>query len=344
MKKKPFCEDDMIEVKTRTGSYPVYLEKGALSRVGERFDLDRRVMVVTDGGVPRRYAETVLGAAREGRLFIAPQGEGAKSLPVYEAILKEMLNAEFDRHDCVVAVGGGVVGDLAGFVAASYMRGVDFYNIPTTSLSQVDSSIGGKVAVNLEGVKNAVGAFYPPRAVLIDPDVLQTLSPRLFACGMAEAIKMAACFDRALFDRFAARREDPAGLIGGALLIKKRVVEEDETEKGLRRVLNFGHTLAHALETEQGLNGLYHGECVAIGMLPFCGDSARGELEAVLTAYGLPTRAEWKTDRVLADVRHDKKKRGDRVTVVTVPRIGEFEFRDLSEAELRAVLEREETR
>ena len=332
----------MIEVKTQSFSYPVYLEKGALARVGDCFPLDRRVMIVTDEGVPKEYADSVFRAAKEAYLFTAPEGEGAKSLPVWEKILREMVKYEFDRHDCVVAVGGGVVGDLAGFAAASYMRGVDFYNVPTTTLAQVDSSIGGKVAVNFEGYKNLVGSFYPPKGVLIDPEVLKTLSPRLISCGLCEAIKMAACFDADLFARFE-KHEEILSLIRGALLIKKRVVEEDEKEQGLRKVLNFGHTLAHALENEKGLS-LYHGECVALGMLPLCAKDVRERLEKVLFSYSLPTKWEWDVEKTVSAVRHDKKRAGDFVTLITLPEIGRFEMKNTSFDELKTILEKEMAR
>ncbi len=336
----------MFSIRTGDKTYPVCFGRGLLARVGEFFDLSRRVMVVTDDGVPKEYAAAVLAAAEKGFLYTVPQGEASKSLSNYGAILGEMLRLGFDRGDCVVAVGGGVVGDLAGFVAATYMRGVAFCNVPTTTLSQVDSSVGGKTAIDLLGYKNSIGAFYPPQAVLIDPDTLKTLPPRQFAAGMAEAIKMAACFDRPLFDRFAARRDgdDPAPLIHDAILIKKRVVEEDEKEKDLRRVLNFGHTLGHALETQHGLT-LLHGEAVSVGMPPFCGKKAREELEEVLARFGLPvTLGPWWIDAVLESVRHDKKKHLDSVTVVTVPEIGRFEFRDLTFEDLRALLEKENER
>ncbi len=332
----------MIQVKTKTGSYPIYLEKGALDRAGELFNLDRRVLVLTDSGVPKAYAEKVLSFCKKGALFTVQEGEGAKSFPVYQEILSFLVEKEFDRHDCIVAVGGGVVGDLAGFVASSYMRGIDFYNVPTTVLSQVDSSIGGKVAINFEGYKNLVGAFYPPMAVLIDPNVLQTLSPRLISCGLAEAVKMAACFDKDLFERFETEKLDEhfESLLEGALLIKRRVVEEDEKENGLRKVLNFGHTLAHAIEKENGLETLYHGECVALGMLPMCSENVRERLKKVLQKFALPTEWDWQVEKVIADIQHDKKKIGDQITIIFVPEIGRFEMQTVSFAELRTRLER----
>ena len=182
--------------------YDIILERGVLKRAGELLDLDRRVLVVTDEGVPARYAETVAAQCKNATLVTVPMGEGSKTFPVLERLCRTMLEAAFTRTDCVVAVGGGVVGDLAGFAAASFMRGIDFYNIPTTLLSQVDSSIGGKVAINLDHVKNIVGAFHQPKRVMIDPDVLQTLPARHIANGLAEALKMSLTSDAELFALF----------------------------------------------------------------------------------------------------------------------------------------------
>ena len=228
-----------IDVKLGHDSYPIWIARGLLAEAGQYLNLKRRVLVVTDDGVPARYAQQLLKACEEekgtGILLTLPQGEASKTLANFERICRVMLEHGFTRKDCVAAVGGGVIGDLAGFAAACYMRGVDFYNIPTTLLAQVDSSVGGKTAVDLGGIKNIVGAFHQPRAVLIDPEVLKTLDARQFACGAAEIIKMAATFDADLFARIEANgiRETEAQIetiIADTLRIKARVVEEDEKE------------------------------------------------------------------------------------------------------------------
>ena len=188
-----------LQVNLGARSYEIVIERGCLGKVGEYLNLDRKVLVVTDTGVPAAYARTVAGACREAVICTVEQGEEHKTLQSLEKLLSAMLAAGFSRKDCVVAVGGGICGDLAGFAAASYMRGIDFYNIPTTVLSQVDSSIGGKTAVNLDGIKNVVGAFHQPRGVLIDTDVLRTLPRRHISAGLAEALKMAVTFDEDLF-------------------------------------------------------------------------------------------------------------------------------------------------
>ena len=306
-------------------SYDIVIERGVLSRAAELLDLDRRVCIVTDSGVPTAYASTLAAQCREAIIVTFPEGEASKNLDTYAMVLSRMLDAGFTRRDCVLAVGGGVVGDLAGFAAASYMRGIEFYNCPTTLLSQIDSSIGGKVAVDFHGYKNIVGAFHQPRCVLIDPDVLATLPPRRIADGLAEAIKMAATFDSELFELL--ETQDAMAhietVIERSLRIKRDVVQQDEKETGLRRVLNFGHTLGHAIETyEAGL--LYHGECVALGMLCMCAPAVQARIQAVLARVGLPTTWSGDAEQILTAMRHDKKAAGEGVFAVLVPEIGQF--------------------
>jgi 3-dehydroquinate synthase len=325
-------------------SYDIHIGWGLLSRVGEYFSLDRRVLILTDDGVPAAYAEAVADACRTPTLVTVPQGEESKALSVWEDVLAVMLGEGFTRADAVVAVGGGVVGDLGGFVAASYMRGVDFYNIPTTLLSQVDSSIGGKTAVDFRGVKNIIGAFHQPRGVLIDPALLKTLDERQMASGMAEIIKMAATSDEGLFSLLE-ESEDPFALldeiIPAALRIKKAVVEADEREGGLRRILNFGHTVGHGIESAAG-GRLLHGECVALGMLPMTTPAMQKRLLALYRRVGLPTSFRFSVSDILSAIRHDKKAAGDAISYVFVPSAGSYtlckapvsEFLDRVEKEL----------
>lgn len=323
-----------LYVKTSQGEYPITLERGALDRAGELFDLDRRALIVTDSGVPAAYAEAIAKATKAPTVITLPAGEDTKSIASFEKLLRLMLAEGFTRKDCVVAVGGGVVGDLAGFAASAYMRGIDFYNVPTTLLSQVDSSIGGKVAVNLDDIKNCVGAFYPPRAVLIDPDVLKTLSQRHMAAGLCEALKMSATHDKELFRIFEEGRAISMldEVIFASLKIKKSVVEADEKEGSLRRVLNFGHTIGHGIEAYSGLKAheLYHGECVALGMLPMCSDTVRARLLPILTSLGLPTECHVPKADILAALTHDKKAEADGIGCVLVDEIGSFRFEKLS--------------
>ncbi len=221
-----------------------------------------QIFILSDDAVPKCHQQTVQQQFPDSYLHIVKHGEGAKSFAVLEDCLTQMLRQNFSRKDLVIALGGGVIGDLAGFVAATYMRGIDFINIPTTTLSQIDSSIGGKVAINLDGIKNCVGAFYQPKMVLIDPLVLNTLPKRHFYNGLVEAVKAGLIQDEELFTLFERDELDIEQIIYRSLLVKKYVVEQDETEQGLRKILNFGHTIGHAYESYYQLHDYYHGECV----------------------------------------------------------------------------------
>lgn len=321
-------------------SYDIVIGKGLLDKAGEFFNLDRRVLVVTDATIPECYAATVAGCAKVARVVSVAQGEGSKSLAGFEEVLLAMADMSLTRGDCVVAVGGGVIGDLVGFAAASYMRGIDFYNVPTTVLSMVDSSIGGKTAINLGGIKNIVGAFHQPRGVLIDTDTLNSLDARQWANGLAEAVKMSLTSDGELFESLEALspteiREKIEDVIVASLKIKKAVVEEDVTEKGLRRILNFGHTLGHGIEAVEGLSGLYHGECVALGMLPMCSPSVRERLIPVLNKLGLPTIWQGNIDEALQYATHDKKRTSCGVNIVYVKEVGSSEIINASLPEFR---------
>ena len=327
----------IIPVNLGTDSYDIVLERGCIRRAGELLRLDRKVLVVTDDGVPEAYAKTVADQCGEARIETLPQGEENKNFAGFERLLRAMLDFGMTRKDCVAAVGGGVIGDMAGFAAACYMRGIDFYNIPTTVLSQVDSSIGGKTAIDLDGIKNIVGAFYQPKRVLIDPEVLETLPDRQVANGMAEAVKMAVCFDAEGFALAEGYRigDRPDRLIENALRIKKRVVEEDVKEQGLRRALNFGHTLGHGIERLHAENGLYHGECVALGMLPMCSDAVRPRLKTVLEKLGLPTMCGADPGRVMAAVIHDKKADHGKIMAVVCEEAGSCRIMPMTPEELR---------
>ena len=328
----------VIPMNLGADSYDIVLERGVLRKAGELLDLRRKVMIVTDSGVPEQWPRMLADQCEEAEVFAIPAGEKNKNLDSFREVLRRMLAFGMRRGDCVAAVGGGVPGDLAGFAAACYMRGIDFYNCPTTVLSQVDSSIGGKTAVDLDGIKNIVGAFWQPRKVLIDPDVLSTLPQRQIANGLAEAVKMALCFDEAGFELF--EKEEPSEqtdrIIENALRIKKNVVEQDEKERGLRRALNFGHTLGHGIEALQGEDGLYHGECVALGMLPMCAPDIRERLEKVLEKLGLPVRCDAEVSRVMQAVHHDKKASGKTITAIRVERAGTFTEQKMTPEELAA--------
>lgn len=331
----------ILNVNTNMGSYPIHIERGVLGRVSQLAALDgRRVCIVTDSGVPEQYVQKVADQCVAPLVFCFEQGEKNKNFDTLKELLKTLLSQNFNRKDAIVAIGGGVVTDLAGFAAATYMRGIDFYNIPTTLLSQVDASVGGKTAVDLDGYKNMIGAFWQPKAVLIDPMTLDTLPRRRISDGLAEVIKMSLTSDAALFERIetcdllpsddaSALSTEIDEIIARTLQIKIRVVEQDEREAGLRRVLNFGHTLGHAIESCSGLGDRYHGECVALGMLPMCSDKVRTRLAPVLLHNGLPCTLEDLPldEQLLTALKHDKKTAGETINTVYVERVGKFEMR-----------------
>lgn len=321
-------------------SYDIVIQRGCLKKAGQLLNLDRKVCIVTDEGVPRQYVEAVAAQCKQAVVHTVRQGEGAKTMENVTAICQTLLENGFSRKDCVAAVGGGMVGDLAGFAAASFMRGIDFYNLPTTLLSQVDSSIGGKTGVNLGGVKNIVGAFWQPRGVLIDPDTLETLPPRLRAEGMAEYVKMALSFDRAMFEQL--ERQDPwqdtEKALGNALTLKKMVVEQDEREAGLRKLLNFGHTIGHGVESAAE-GSLYHGECVAIGMMPMCSAAVRARLRPVLEKLGLPVSTDLDKEQIWQAMQHDKKSSSVGFSAVFVDEPGKAYAKNITFAEMKTILE-----
>jgi 3-dehydroquinate synthase len=286
-----------------------------------------------------------------------PEGEPAKALAVAERCWEALLDAGIDRTSTVLALGGGAVGDLAGFVAATYMRGVNFVPLPTTVLAQVDASIGGKTAIDHPRAKNLIGSFHQPRLVLVDPVTARTLPEREYRSGLAEMAKHGCVLDAAYFDDM--ERSAPVllqrdlghleRLIGGSCALKARVVEQDERDAELRNVLNYGHTIGHALEAATGYARWTHGEAVALGIVAEARLARRlgiGSAETaarqrdLLQALGLPTRIDdVDVDAVLAAIGRDKKSRDGRIPFVLTPAIGRFQVVDDVRADdVRAVL------
>lgn len=321
-------------------SYDIVIERGALNKFRELTGINSRVLVVTDSGVPEQYSKCIASQFEDALIYTVPEGEESKNLDRFGEILSFMLKHNFTRKDCVVACGGGVPGDLAGFVSACYMRGISFYNCPTTVLSQVDSSIGGKTAVDLDGIKNTVGAFHQPKMVVIDPEVLSTLPARQVSNGLAEAVKMSLTSDAELFEMFekSDALENIDEIIFRAIEIKRQVVEQDEKETGLRMILNFGHTIGHGIESEEELNRLYHGECVALGMIPMCSEKVRERLVPVLKKLKLPTEVSPDKDKVVSAIVHDKKMRKDYINAIYVENAGSYEIKKMTADEITALM------
>lgn len=308
--------------------YMITIGKGVITEADKYFDLNRKCLIVTDDGVPTEYSLAVAKCAKESIIHTIPMGESSKSITVLSQIFQAMLDFHMTREDAIIAVGGGVVGDISGLAASLYMRGINFYNIPTTLLSQLDSSIGGKTAIDFSGVKNIVGAFYQPSGVLIDTETLKTLDKRQFAAGLAEAVKMSLTSNKELFSYLEKNDVDSENVeyvITEALKIKKAVVEEDERESGLRKILNFGHTLGHGIEAAAD-GKLLHGECVAIGMLPVCMGSTRDRLLKVLKKFDLPTEMPVPVNDAFKFISHDKKSGDGGISVILVKSAGSFEI------------------
>lgn len=330
----------IIPVTMKDVTYDVVVMKNALQDVEKHFDLNRKVLIVTDDGIPVQYVNTLLSKCNNGYVYTIKQGETSKNFKNYEAILDFMIEKMFLRSDCVIALGGGVVGDLAGFVSSSYMRGITFYNIPTTLLSQVDSSIGGKTAIDKNGIKNIVGAFYPPKKVLIDPLLLETLDKRQLHAGLVEACKMGLTSDKSLFELIKNSDnlfEDIEEIIIKSLNVKKMIVEEDPKEIGLRKILNFGHTIGHAIESSEKFD-LLHGECVGIGMLYFSSDDVRLEIMKLLQKYSLPTMTQLSKEELFKYVCLDKKRSNEYLSIIQVLEIGKCEIKKINIEEIKQYL------
>ena len=336
-----------LTMQLKSRSYDIILKGGCLANLHQFTNVqNRKVFVLTDSGVPRQYAETIAAQCPHSTIYTIPQGEGSKCLKVFGQVLQAMLDFDMDRKDLLVAVGGGVVGDLGGFCAASYMRGIDFVNCPTTVLAQVDSSIGGKTAIDLGETKNIVGAFWQPKVVLADFDTLATLPRRHVVNGLAEALKTGLIGDAQLFALFETEHpeEQIEQIVYRSLKFKKKIVEQDEREGSVRACLNFGHTIGHGIEAVRGIRGrrttgLYHGECVALGMLPMIEDPALVKrVRAIYRTLGLPTRTGANKAKVLEYMQHDKKTRGDHITVIKCPGLGCWRADTISTSELPRLL------
>lgn len=326
-----------IPVSTENNGYNIILERGVLSTLANLINLKRKCLIVTDDNIPTSYIDTIKNQCKEAYVYAIKHGENSKNIKNFEKILKYLVENNFTRTDCIIALGGGVVGDLAGFVASAYMRGIAFYNIPTTLLSMVDSSIGGKTAIDFCGIKNIVGAFYQPSAVIIDPDTLKTLKKRQIHAGLVEAIKMALCFDKDLFYTIYESKKlnkDIDEIIYRSLLIKRSVVEADEKENSIRKSLNFGHTIGHVIEAKYSPKYL-HGEAVGMGMMYFSSKEIKEKLLYLLKKYALPTAVDLSYEDAIELIKHDKKASNDIISIIYVNEVGKYEIRKEKIEELK---------
>lgn len=331
-----------LHMQTDSAAYDIILERGVIGKIGDYINLDRKILILTDQNIPQKWIDIVSKQCKNSMVYKVPGGEDSKSMRVYEEVLNACLDFHMGRKDLMIAVGGGVIGDLCGFVAASYMRGIDFMSIPTTTLSQIDSSIGGKTAINLGKVKNIVGAFHQPKLVLVDLDTLSTLPERHVKNGLVEAIKAGLIRDPELFALF--ERDDYMDhleeIIYRSLCMKKDVVSQDEKEGGLRKILNFGHTIGHGIEAYYNLETYYHGECVAMGMFYFLGDEElKARLSAICDRMGIPVDAPIDVDAVYEVTTMDKKASGGLISTIWVDEIGKAYIKDVPQEEIRTILQ-----
>lgn len=333
-----------MNVNLGADSYPIYIENGILGKIGEYLSplySGKRIMIVSDDNVFPLYGDTLIQSLKdhyECHQFILPHGEPTKAFESLPKIYHALLEAKLSRSDLLIALGGGVIGDLAGFAAASYLRGIPFVQVPTSLLAQVDSSVGGKVAVDLPEGKNLIGAFYHPKMVLIDPNVLNTLPEHFIRDGMGEVIKYGCIFDKELFQQLLSKhsfeelKPDLTKIIYRCVDLKRQVVEEDPTDKGNRMLLNFGHTLAHTIEQYYHYERESHGEAVGIGMYQITKLAEEQGLTQVGTAdlilnvlenYGLPSSCGIALDKLTEAISLDKKNLNNKLNIILLKQIGE---------------------
>jgi 3-dehydroquinate synthase len=355
-----------ISVKLRRASYDVLIAAGLLGRVGRelrkrRPSKDSQVFIVTSPKVRRHWGARLEQSLQREKLSYQVlemnDGEPAKRLETVEALAEQMVRAGADRQSLLAAFGGGVVGDCAGFLASIFMRGIPLVQIPTTVLAQVDASVGGKTGVNLRAGKNLIGTFHQPQAVFIDPAILETLDEREFRAGLFEALKCGVIRDKSLFQFMMRQTEkilthDRKALervIVDSVRVKASVVAADERESSLRRILNFGHTIGHALEAATGYTQLLHGEAIAWGMLAatgigrktgICASDTAAQITTAIAAYGRLPRASVRTDEVMALLKSDKKSVAGTVHWVLPVRLGRVSITsDVPEAVVRAAID-----
>lgn len=345
-------------------SYPIHVGQEILSQVGkllEEAGLRGKIAIVTNPTVAQLYLDPVHDALSAAGFevipILVPDGEESKNLQSLSVIYDRLIGARFERKSCIMALGGGVVGDLAGFAAATFLRGVPYVQVPTTLLAQVDSSVGGKTGVNHQEGKNLIGAFHQPRLVLIDVAVLESLPRREFVAGLAEVIKYGIIEDPSLFKLVEEKMPKLLGLDRALLMqvialscaIKARVVEQDEREDDYRAVLNFGHTIGHSLESVTGYTRLLHGEAVGIGMAQaaaislrqgFCDQTSYGRIRQLIREAELPADipADIPPIKLIQGIEVDKKAAGGKIKFVMCEGIGKTRFHWLTPDDILAAI------
>ena len=335
--------------------YNIVIDKGILPKSGDMIKevtSAERVAVITDDTVDKLYSDVVMkslsDAGFETFKFVFPHGEKSKNISTFSSILEFLAESGLTRTDALVALGGGVVGDVAGFAAASYLRGIDFIQIPTTLLACVDSSVGGKTAIDLKAGKNLAGAFYQPKLVIADFETLSTLTDGIFADGMAEVIKYGVIFDKAFFEflRDNEAKDNLEYVITRCVELKRDIVNADEKEKGVRALLNFGHTVGHAIEKCSGYK-IPHGSAVAVGMViisraaykcSFCDENYADFIASLNKKYSLPVSTDFSASELSSAAMADKKRAGDKIKLIIPEALGNCVIKSVPTSKLEKII------
>lgn len=338
-------------------SYKIEIERGLLDKIGSKIKNIKKynkIVIITDENVGGFYLERLTRKLREEDFLvydiIIPAGEKSKNLEEAKKIYMDLALYKITRGDLIITLGGGVVGDLGGFVASTFLRGIDFIQVPTSLLSQIDSSIGGKVAVDLECGKNMVGSFYQPKGVFIDPELLKTLPQKYLHDGLGEAIKCGCIRNKKLFEFFENIKNDrevlekSEDIIFACCMVKKIMVENDEFDRGDRMILNFGHTIGHSIEKNYNYETYTHGECVSIGMCEITkiferlGLTSKGTMDRIknlLEKFSLPTTTTLSREKILDGISSDKKNFGNKINLIILKEIGKGEIFKINSKDLK---------
>ena len=314
-----------LNVNLKDKSYEVIVERGIIKNITPYVDIEKKFLIVSDDRIPNVYINTIKKQLKKVDVFIFPHGENNKSLKNDQLVIDKLIQGDYSRKDYIIALGGGVVTDLAGFVASTYKRGMNLINIPTTTLAMVDASVGGKVALNFDKLKNVIGSFYHPNCILIDIDTLETLPKRHYINGVIEALKTGMIGDKELYNIFfnGDYRDHIEEIIYRSLQYKIKIVEQDEKEENIRKVLNFGHTFGHAYETYFLMKNYLHGEAVALGIVTISKDKPYLEdIKKIFTKWGIKLNINVEKDKIINIIRNDKKCDDDIVDLIIVDEIG----------------------
>lgn len=329
-----------LNVNLKENSYKVILGNNIIKDLSSYYSLDKKVLVITDDLVPSFYSDEILRQAKEGYKYIIKHGEESKNINYYILINKFLLEHEFTRNDVIIAVGGGVVGDLSAFVSSTYKRGIDFINVPTTTLSMIDSSVGGKTGIDFNGLKNVIGTFYQPKLVLIDFSTLSTLDDRNYNNGLVEALKMGLLFSEELINLFNNPKGNIEKIITKSIEYKIKVIEEDEKELDKRRILNLGHTFGHAIEIS---NKCLHGEAIAKGLLYVINNPLlKFKVRGIIKRLNIPLDYLIDKEEVFNLIKNDKKRNDDKISLVKINYIERYIIEDVNLETIEKMLERGE--